>query len=258
MAAVDLPGAGPAPAGVVKDDHAPGVVPHLPVRRGPGVAVLLVGLLTGLMLLGVAGVWRYVGFDALTTRDVPAAGPAIEAGGRPDLDAEALLPGRAPPTAGGSRPTLSAADEVPIESAGSEVPVGIDDLPEEAGSAAGQPPPRLHGGPAAIASDSPPLPITDDPADLDGLRAAVLVANARDIDALYEASPNPRGPQTRMALDLAVRALAKGLYRHHVVDGHGDLAAARAELRAFLRGLEHKGLGLSDAVVESGVAHVGP
>lgn len=110
-----------------------------------------------------------------------------------------------------------------------------------------------------IASEAaPPIPVTDDPPDLEGLRAAVMVANARDIEALYAASPGERGPDTRVALAEAMRALAKGLYRHHVVDGHGDLEGARAELRGFLMGLEHQGLGLSDDVIEDGVAQVGP
>ncbi|MCU0756018.1 MAG: hypothetical protein MUE46_12980 [Xanthomonadales bacterium] len=216
---------------------------------------MLGGLALGLLLLGGAGFWLYGQFGVRSGTDAPAA-PSIEVIDAPGDDPEALIPGRAPPTAGGSRPSVSVADDVPIESADADVPVEIGADPPSA--AVRPPPPRLQDGLAAEASDLPPIPVTDDPVDLDSLKAVVLAANARDIDALYAASPDPRGPETRAALDVAIRALAKGLYRHQVVDGHGDLEAARAELRSFLRGLEHKGLGLSDAVVESGVAHVGP
>lgn len=251
MTAAGLPGAGPVFAGVAP---VPDAAPHLPVRRGPSVVAVLGGLALSLLLFGAAVFWLYGQFGARSGSDAPAA-PSIEVVEAPAYDSEALIPGRAPPTAGGSRPSVSVADEVPIESEDADVPVEIGADPP---SAAGLPPPRLQGGPAADAPELPPIPVTDDPVDLDGLKAAVLAANARDIDALYAASPDPRGPETRAALDVAVRALAKGLYRHHVVDGHGDPEAARAELRSFLLGLEHKGLGLSDEVVEAGVAHVGP
>lgn len=233
-------------------------VPHLPVRRGPSAAAVLGGLALILVLLGGAGVWLYGRFFADTGSDARLASPPSTPAEAPADDPEALIPGRAPPSLGGSRLSGSADDEVPFEAVDPDAPAGIIAAPaDDPRSAAGRPPPRLQGGPAA-SDQLPPIPVTDDPVDLDGLRAAVTAANVRDIDALYAASPDPRSPETRDALDVAIRALAKGLYRHHVVDGHGDLDSARAELRAFLSGQQHKGLGLSEDAIEAGVAHVGP
>ena len=61
-----------------------------------------------------------------------------------------------------------------------------------------------------------------------------------------------------MAVEVAITALGHGLYRHHVVDGHGDLASAQQEMRSFLSGVEYRGLGLSDDLIETGVTRVQP
>ncbi len=204
----------------------PAAVPRLPVQRGPGAGLVLGVLALSFLLLGAAGFWLYGRFvtdsGPALTRGSSASEPAVPS----TRDPEALIPDRAPPIADGGRPAVSAAEAVPPE------PGSREELPL--------------------------IPVTDDPADLEGLKAAVTAANARDIEALYAASPGERGPETRVALDVAIRALAKALYRHQVVDGHGDLDRARSELRLFLTGLEHQGLGLSEDAIEEGVAHVGP
>lgn len=212
--------------------------PHRPVRQGSGAWPLLIGLALGLLMLAGAAYWWFesAAEDARLERRVDRATPTPSPTSRtPAVDPEAAIPGRAPPTAGGSRSSVSAADEVPVTSAGAAV--------------------SAH---SETGDTLPPIPITDDPVDLDQLKALVTAANARDIDALYAASPGQRGPESRAALDAAIRALAKGLYRHHVIDGHGDVGSARSELRQFLTALEHKGLGLSDEAIEDGVANVGP
>lgn len=234
--------------------------PHLPVRRRPSAAQVLSGLVLGLLLLGGVGLWLYGLFgDEVEAPEARVAAPesAPPPSPAPLRDPEALIPGRAPPTAAGSRPSHSAANQVPLES-DADVPIGA--APDAPASSAGKPPPPWRGGAAATdaPSDLPPIPVTDDPVDLDQLQALVAAAHARDIDALYAASPGQRGPETREALAVAIRALAKGLYRHHVVDGHGDVDRARSELRQFLGALEHRGLGLSEDAIEDGVADVGP
>lgn len=226
--------------------------PHLPVRRGPSAASVLGLLALGLVLLGGVGFWRYGQFGEEV--DAPIVEPESAPTSAPGRDPAALVPGRVPPSAGSSRPSGSAADAVPLEAADAEVPIGSD----SPGSSAGRPLP-LHGPAVGEAPTGlPPIPVTDDPVDLDQLQALVIAANARDIDALYAASPGDRGPETRAALAVAIRALAQGLYRHHVVDGHGDAERARSELRQFLSALEHKGLGLSEDAIEEGLAHVAP
>lgn len=218
--------------------------PPPPVRSGSLVRPLWGGIALVFLLLAGVGLWELrSGNDGSSIRralETPISAPTPTSSA-PTVDPEAVIPGRAPPTAGGSRPSVSVANEVPLESAAGEAPVD-----------AGDP------GATRRSGSLPALPVTDDPVDLQGLKAAVLVAGARDIDALYAAGAGERGPETRDALDGAIRALAKGFYRHHVIDGHGDADRARAELRSFLRGVEHRGLGLADAVVEGGVVHVGP
>jgi hypothetical protein len=245
----DVAPGGPAPLPPLFQPRSDG--PHLPVRRGPSAAQVLGVLALSLVLLGGVGFWLYGLFgEEVDAPEAPIVGPESEPTSTPVRDPEAVIPGRAPPTAGSSRPSYSAYD-VFLESANAESP---------SGSSAGRPPPPLRGGAAATDTPSglPPIPVTDDPVDIDQLKALVTAANARDIDALYAASPGQRGPETREALAVAIRALAKGLYRHYVVDGHGDAERARNELRQFLSALEHEGLGLSDDAIEEGVAHVGP
>lgn len=236
--AASLPGAPPpAPLPLFQ----PRSAAQLPVQRGPRASVVLGLLALGLLLLGGVGIWRYGQFGEVATPESPVAAPTS-------------APGRAPPSAGSSWPGGSAADAVPLEAPDAEVPIGSD----SPGSSAGRPLP-LHGPAVGEAPTGlPPIPVTDDPVDLDQLQALVIAANARDIDALYAASPGDRGPETRAALAVAIRALAQGLYRHHVVDGHGDAERARSELRQFLSALEHKGLGLSEDAIEEGLAHVAP
>lgn len=204
--------------------------PRLPVQRAPGAGLVLAVLAVGLLLLGAAGFWLYGQFDrdsGANRPSIPSSSPySAPSDTTVERDPDALIPDRAPPTAGDIRPSDAAAGE----------------------------------GPAPSVADEPlpPIPVTDDPVDLEGLKSRVVAAHARDVEAFFAASPDPPAPESRAALADAIRALAKGLYRHHVVDGQGDLEAARTELRFFLIGLEHKGLGLSEDAVEEGIADVGP
>lgn len=76
------------------------------------------------------------------------------------------------------------------------------------------------------------------------------------MDARYAAGPGERDPASRDAVGVAITALGHGRYRHHVVDGHDDLPSAQQGMRGFLIGIEYRGLGLSDDMIETGVSRV--
>jgi|CXWL01.1.fsa_nt_gi hypothetical protein len=111
--------------------------------------------------------------------------------------------------------------------------------------------------PTALPAERPPLraPITR--ADIERLRDAVDAANRAHVAAIF-ASREPPPPELQAQLDQAMGALGQALYRYHVEDGQGDLEAARAEMRAFLEGLDGGGLGLSAPAIDAGVADVAP
>jgi hypothetical protein len=92
--------------------------------------------------------------------------------------------------------------------------------------------------------------------DIDALKSAVAAANRAHVAAIFASKDPP--PDLRIRLNQAIGALGQALYRHHVEDGNGDLAAARTEMRSFLEGLDHDGLGLSAPVIDEGVASVAP
>lgn len=89
--------------------------------------------------------------------------------------------------------------------------------------------------------------------------AAVLAreaANGGGVNALYAAWPGQSDAASRGAVDVAITALGHGRYRHHVVDGDDDLPSAQQGMRGFLIGIEYRGLGLSDDMIEIGVSRV--
>ena len=196
--------------------------PQSTVQRFRPAAGLVLGLLAvALVLLGGAGFWLLGSVD-LGSGPEPDTRPLTA----PARDPQEIIAGKAAPTAGDNRPLVSAVDSV---------------LPE-----------------TTVEQALPPIPVTDDPVDVAALKAAVEAANARDVDALYAAGPGERDTALRDAVEVAITALGHGLYRHHVVDGHGDLPSAQQEMRSFLSGIEYRGLGLSDDLIESGVTRVEP
>lgn len=92
--------------------------------------------------------------------------------------------------------------------------------------------------------------------DIDSFKSAVEAANRAHVEAIFASTDPP--PELRIRLNQAIGVLGQALYRHHVEDGNGDLAAARTEMRSFLEGLDHDGLGLSAPVIDEGVASVAP
>jgi hypothetical protein len=92
--------------------------------------------------------------------------------------------------------------------------------------------------------------------DIDALKSAVEAANHAHVAAIFASKDPP--PELRIRLNQAIGALGQGLYRRHVEDRHGDLDSARREMRSFLEGLDHDGLGLSAPVIDEGVASVAP
>ncbi|MBK8066554.1 MAG: zinc ribbon domain-containing protein [Rhodanobacteraceae bacterium] len=129
-----------------------------------------------------------------------------------------------------------------------------------AGAAQPRPEPAVPASPAVVA-EAPPVkraPATPavSRADIERLKAAVASANRAHVAAIL-AGPGDH-PELRIRLNDNIVALGRGLYRHHVANGSGDLAAARAEMRSFLQGLEQDGLGLSEPVIDEGVASVAP
>lgn len=92
--------------------------------------------------------------------------------------------------------------------------------------------------------------------DIDSLKSAVEAANRAHVEAIFASTDPP--PELRIRLNQAIGVLGQALYRHHVEDGNGDLGAARTEMRSFLEGLDHDGLGLSEPVIDEGVASVAP
>ena len=196
--------------------------PQQTVQRARPAPGLVLGLLAvALVLLGGAGFWLLRSVDSGAGRE--PGSPPLTVHTR---DPQDVIAGKAAPTAGDNRPLVSAVDSV---------------LPE-----------------TTVEQALPPIPVTDDPVDVAALKAAVAAANARDVDALYAAGPGEREIALRNAVDVAITALGHGLYRHHVVDGHGDLSSAQQEMRSFLTGIEYRGLGLSDDLIESGVTRVEP
>ena len=81
-------------------------------------------------------------------------------------------------------------------------------------------------------------------------------AKGGDLDTRYAAGPGERHAASRGALGMAITALGHGRYRHPVVAGHGDLPCALQEMRRLLIGIEYRGLGLSDDLIEIGVSRV--
>ncbi len=92
--------------------------------------------------------------------------------------------------------------------------------------------------------------------DIERLKAVVVAANAAHVDAIF-ASRDP-SPDLQIQLNQAIGNLGQALHRYHVDDAYGDLAAARAEMHAFLESLVYKGLGLSEPIIDEGVAGVAP
>lgn len=123
-----------------------------------------------------------------------------------------------------------------------------------------RPGPAVPASPAVVA-EAPPVkraPATPavSRADIERLKAAVASANRAHVAEIL-AGPGDH-PELRIRLNDSIVALGRALYRHHVANGNGDLAAARAEMRSFLQGLEQDGLGLSEPVIDEGVASVAP
>jgi hypothetical protein len=110
--------------------------------------------------------------------------------------------------------------------------------------------------PAPPPAERPPARAPVTRADIESLKAAVEAANRAHVQAIFAGGDPP--PELRVRQNQAVGALGQALYRHHVEDGKGDLAAARAEMRSFLEGLNADGLGLSEPVIDAGVASVAP
>ncbi len=92
--------------------------------------------------------------------------------------------------------------------------------------------------------------------DIDALKSAVEAANRAHVEAIFASTDPP--PELRIRLNQAIGVLGQALYRHHVEDRHGDLDTARREMRSFLEGLDHDGLGLSEPAIDEGVASVAP
>ncbi|MBL8245519.1 MAG: zinc ribbon domain-containing protein [Rhodanobacteraceae bacterium] len=92
--------------------------------------------------------------------------------------------------------------------------------------------------------------------DIEAFKSAVLAANRAHVEAIFASADPP--PELRIRLNQAIVALGQALYRHHVEGGHGDLDSARQEMRSFLEGLDQDGLGLSEPVIDEGVASVAP
>lgn len=126
-------------------------------------------------------------------------------------------------------------------------------------------PPQVHSAPISTGDvqtgAAPPerlparAPVTR--TDIELLKAAVDAANRAHVAAILASRDSPP-PELRVQVNQAIGALGQALYRHHVEDGHGDLAAARAEMRAFLEGLDRDGLGFSEPAIDAGVADVAP
>jgi hypothetical protein len=92
--------------------------------------------------------------------------------------------------------------------------------------------------------------------EIEGLKAAVTAANRAHVDAIFASADSVDAAQ--IALNTAIGELAQGLYRFHVEAGNGSLEQARAEMRAFLTSLDDRGLGLSEPIIDQGVADVRP
>ena len=81
-------------------------------------------------------------------------------------------------------------------------------------------------------------------------------AHGAEVDSIL--SGGESSLQQRTAFNDALGVLGQGLYRHHVEDGNGNLEAAQMEMREFLENLDQSGLGLSEPVIDLGVASVAP
>lgn len=91
---------------------------------------------------------------------------------------------------------------------------------------------------------------------IEAMKAEVRAAHAAEVDSIL--SVGESSLQQRRAFDDALGLLGQGLYRHHVEDGNGNLEAAQTEMREFLENLDQSGLGLSEPVIDLGVASVAP
>ena len=92
--------------------------------------------------------------------------------------------------------------------------------------------------------------------DIERLKAVVVAANAAHVDAIF-ASRDP-SPDFQIQLNHAIGDLGQALHRYHVDDASGDISTARAEMRAFLESLVYEGIGLSEPIIDEGVAGVAP
>jgi hypothetical protein len=92
--------------------------------------------------------------------------------------------------------------------------------------------------------------------DIEALKSALRAAHAVEVASIL--SSGESSLQQRVAFNDALGLLGQGLYRHHVEDGNSDLETAQAEMREILENLDQSGLGLSEPVIDLGVASVAP
>ena len=91
---------------------------------------------------------------------------------------------------------------------------------------------------------------------IEALKSAVQAAHRAEVASILAGGESSL--EQRSAFNDALAELGQGLYRHHVEDGNGDLQTAQSEMRDFLESLDDSGLGLSEPVIDLGVASVAP
>ena len=91
---------------------------------------------------------------------------------------------------------------------------------------------------------------------IEALKSAVQAAHRAEVASILAGGESSL--EQRSAFNDALAELGQGLYRHHVDDGNGDLQTAQSEMREFLQSLDDSGLGLSEPVIDLGVASVAP
>ena len=91
---------------------------------------------------------------------------------------------------------------------------------------------------------------------IEALKSAVQAAHRAEVASILAGGESSL--EQRSAFNDALAQLGQGLYRHHVDDGNGDLQTAQSEMREFLQSLDDSGLGLSEPVIDLGVASVAP
>lgn len=111
-----------------------------------------------------------------------------------------------------------------------------------------------ESGAARPAGQASRAPVTRQ--TIEALKSAVQAAHRAEVASILAGGESSL--EQRSAFNDALGQLGQGLYRHHVEDGNGDLQAAQREMRDFLESLDDSGLGLSEPVIDLGVASVAP